>query len=51
LEIVMYEEVLGKALFASVAVWFIVVTAQVIDVAPQAEQIASLPERSGSTVG
>lgn len=47
----MYEEVLGKALFASVAVWFIVVTAQVVLAPPQAAQIASLPERSGSAAG
>ena len=44
----MYEEVLGKALFASVAVWFVVVTGQVVLDAPQAEQIASLPQRSTS---
>jgi hypothetical protein len=46
----MYEEVIGRALFASIAVWFLVITAQLVD-APQAEQIASLPERSSSAVG
>jgi hypothetical protein len=47
----MYEEVIGRALFASIAVWFLVVTAQLVDAASPAEQIASLPERSSSTVG
>jgi hypothetical protein len=47
----MYEEILGKALFASIAVWFIVVAGHVVLDAPQAEQVASLSERSRSVAG
>ena len=47
----MHEEVLGKALFASIAVWFLVVTAQVVRIDQQVERIASLPERASSVVG
>lgn len=46
----MYEEVFGKALFASVAVWFLVVTSEVVRIDLQTERVVSLPETSTSVV-
>lgn len=47
----MHEEVLGKALFASIAVWFLVVAVQVVQIDVAVERIASVAEHSGSAVG